>query len=189
MNDICTMRFFRTLIFIAALAATSCGSKHEYDPSGSLTAREKDAIMTSTVRYFAKRPEDASEANKFDPKYDKYYQEKIKETRFEKYYATEEYYYFMVTQIAPSLIEKRHATGGRFKLNDQGEITYYEEVFRTWKMVPDTLARRSSILFDKMVKGEPLEQYQTKNSKGTEYIEFPDDVVYYDTSVRQWKMK
>src|SRR5688572_22540306 len=103
MNDICTMRFFRALIIIATLFATCCESKHDYDPSDSLTAREKDAILTSIIRYFAKRPEAATETDKFDPKYDQYYQEKIKETRFEKYYATEEYYYFMVTQIAPSL--------------------------------------------------------------------------------------
>lgn len=145
--------------------------------------------MTSIIRYFARRPEAATEDDKFDSKYDQYYQEKIKETGFVKYYATEEYYYFMVTQVAPSFVEKRHATGGRFKLNDKGEITYYEEVFRTWKMVPDTLARRSSILFDKMVKGESLEQYQTKNSKGVEFIEFPDDNVYYDEKARSWKTK
>lgn len=172
-----------------ALLAASCTTKNDYNPSDGLTPREKDAVLTSIIRYVAKSPDGVTDADKFDPKHDKYYQEKMKETRFEKYHATDEYYYFLVTQIAPSFVEKRHATGGKFKLNEKGEITYYEEVFRTWKMVPDTLKRRSSILFDKMVQGESLEPYQTKNSKGVEFIEFPDDRVQYNPESRTWQTK
>jgi len=179
----------RNILIITILLASACSTKNDYNPASSLSAREKDAVMTTIIRYFARRPEGATEADKFDPKYDKYYQEKAKETRFEMYHATDEYYYFLVTQVAPSFVEKRHATGGKFKLNDNGEITYYEEVFRTWKMVPDTLKTRSGFLFDKMVKGEPLERYQTKNSKGVEYIEFPDDKVYYSADQRTWLVK
>jgi len=73
-------------------------------------------------------------------------------------------------------------------LNDDGSIGEYEEVFRTWKMVPDTLKKRSSFLFDKMVKGESLEPYYTIVT-GDKYIEFPDERTYYDKSVREWKTK
>lgn len=53
----------------------------------------------------------------------------------------------------------------------------------------DTLIRRGGLLFDKMVKGESLEPYVTKNSNGVEFIEFPDDNVYYDKKMRKWKSK
>jgi hypothetical protein len=56
-------------------------------------------------------------------------------------------------------------------------------------MVPDTLAKREIILFDKLVRGEALESYLTKNSKGIEYIEFPDEHTYFDKGARQWKIK
>lgn len=75
------------------------------------------------------------------------------------------------------------------RFNEADSLTAYEEVFRTWKMVPDTLARRSELLFDKMVKGESLDPYLTKNSGGVEYIEFPDDRTYYDKLSRTWKLK
>ena len=56
-------------------------------------------------------------------------------------------------------------------------------------MVPDTLRRRSYFLFDQMVKGEDLTKFYTSNSKGVEYIEFPDDHVYFDVPSKQWKVK
>jgi hypothetical protein len=81
------------------------------------------------------------------------------------------------------------ATGGKFILNEANKIEEYEEVFRTWKMVPDTLAKREMVLFDKLVKGESLQPYETKYSNGVEYIEFPDDNTYYDKEAKQWKTK
>ena len=74
-------------------------------------------------------------------------------------------------------------------LIEEGKISDYEEVFRTWKMVPDTLAKREMILFDKFVRGESLTPYETKNSGGVEYIEFPDERTYFDKQAKQWKSK
>jgi hypothetical protein len=95
---------------------------------------------------------------------------------------------FLVSRPAPSLVNKRVATGGKLVL-ESDKIAEYEEVFRTWKMVPDTLAKREMFLFDKFVKGESLTPYETRNSNGVEYIEFPDDLNYYDKATRQWKLK
>ncbi|MCU0368627.1 MAG: hypothetical protein MUF39_07330, partial [Cyclobacteriaceae bacterium] len=61
--------------------------------------------------------------------------------------------------------------------------------FRTWKMVPDTLAKREMILFDKFVKGESLTPYETHNSPDIEFIEFPDEQTYFDKEAKQWKTK
>lgn len=179
-------------VLLAALcgAIISCDKeKSGYEPDTWLTKSEQEAILKSTVRYFAKRPGAATEESKFDAQHDNYYQAKVKETDLLFYYPSNDMYYCLVSQIAPSILGKRHATGIRFKLNDKGELTEYEEVFRTWKMVPDTLQRRGYFLFDKMVKGEPLEMYQTKNSNGVEYIEFPDDLNSYDKEARRWRFK
>ncbi len=87
------------------------------------------------------------------------------------------------------MVDKRVATGGRFKVTTNGKLDEYEEVFRTWKMVPDTLKERSLFLFDKLVKGEALDSYETRNSSGIEYIEFPDEKTYFDKDAKQWKTK
>jgi hypothetical protein len=181
----------RLLIALSLLGCVvfSCDKKKDYNPDSYLTPHQKNAIVTTIARYVAPKPDNVSDADKFNPKYDSFYMSKSSRIRFERYFAKGDDFYFLVSQPAPSLIEKRHATGGRIQLNDKGEMTEYEEIFRTWKMVPDTLKRRSYLLFDKMVSGESLEPYYTKNSKGMDYIEFPDDKVYYNVDERKWKVK
>ena len=167
----------------------SCAKETDYSPDSHLTPQEKDAIITKIVRYVSSKPENVSDLQKFESRYDSFYLQKASAIRFEQYYPANDYSYFLISQPASSLVEKRHATGGRLKLSDSGEVIDYEEIFRTWKMVPDTLKSRSYLLFDKMVKREPLDSYYTKNSNGIDYIEFPDDRTYYDKNARTWKVK
>ncbi len=167
---------------------TQCSTR-TYDPDKILSPQEKDELMMSIVRYLSKPPENVGAQEKFDTKYDEYYQERASSCRLERYYRNGDDQYFLVSQPAPSLTEKRHATGGKLVKGNDGKVTSYEEIFRTWKMVPDTLRRRSYMLFDKMVTGKPLEVYQTKNSMPEEYIEFPDERTYFDKEDREWKVR
>lgn len=176
------------IFLLLFFAVVSCKEK-TYEPGDHLTEAERHAIIQTIVRYAAKGPENVSEAERFDRKHDTFYNEKVSQIRLERYYPKGDDFYFLITQPASSLVEKRHATGGRFRLSEGGELTEYEEIFRTWKMQPDTLNRRSYVLFEKMVNDESLEAYFTKNSKGVDFIEFPDDNTYYDVASRSWKMK
>lgn len=178
--------YYLTLGFLIILF--QCSKEQTYDPDATLTATEKDKILMSIIRYLAKGPENVSRSEIFNSKHDAYYQQKASQCKFEKYYRSGDEHYFLISQPAPSLTEKRHATGGKAIFDSNGSLTEYVEVFRTWKMVPDTLRKRSSVLFDKMVKGESLDPYLTKNSQ-TEYIEFPDDRTTYDKVKRAWEIK
>lgn len=164
-----------------------CGSR-SYDPSTALTPQQKDALLMAIARYAVKAPENISGDARFDKAFDEYYQQRLATCRLERYYRDGDVQYFLLSQPAPSLTEKRHATGGILEMKN-GRLSRYEEVFRTWKMVPDTLRRRSYLLFDKMVKGESLEPYQTKHTAPDEYIEFPDDRTSFDPDARAWKVK
>jgi hypothetical protein len=175
------------LRFTVILLVAACTTSEDYNPD-QLSAEDKDALLTNVIRYIGKEPPKTGTANKFDKAFDKYYLDLASRARLVYYYKKNDYQYFAISQPAPSLVEKRHLTGGRFKEQD-GHITDYEEIFRTWKMVPDTLQKRSYVLFDKLVKGESLEPYLTKNSNGVEYIEFPDHRTYYDKEERRWKVK
>jgi hypothetical protein len=178
--------FFLTLVLVSVFC--HCSRDKKYDPDSQLSPQEKDKIMMTLIRYVAKAPENVNESEKFSDKYDLYYQERASQTKLEQYYVEGKQQYFLISQPAPSLVEKRHATGGKMLFDDTGNLLEYEEVFRTWKLIPDTLKRRSYFLFDKMVKGEPLTSYLTKNSS-IEYIEFPDDNTFYDKTARRWKSK
>jgi hypothetical protein len=178
--------FFLILTF---LALHGCDKTQNFSPDSQLTPQEKDRLMTQVIRYVAKAPENVSDSAKFGPAFNDYYLKKMSEARLEQYYRGDDETFFLISQPASSLIEKRHATGGKLKLNNLGEMVEYAEIFRTWKMTPDTLQARSYFLFHKMVTGEPLSPYYTKNSFPVEYIEFPDDRTYYDVSSRKWRTK
>jgi len=175
------------LAICVVIILIGCGGDKGYDPDSTLRPNQKDEIMMMIVRYVTKAPENVDVTEKFDKKYDDYYQQRASQCKLEQYYIQGDDQFFLISQPAPSLIEKRNATGGKMKLGENGKLIEYQEIFRTWKMIPDTLRLRSYFLFKKMVKGESLEPFLTKNSNGVEYIEFPDDRTFYDKDSREWK--
>jgi hypothetical protein len=174
-------------IVLFSFALLSCSK--DYNPSSHLTPKEQDATMDKLIRYLAKAPEGLSMQERFYPAYNDYYEEQKSFHRLDAYYTDGDAAYFLVSRPAPSLTEKRVSTGGKVTWNEKGDLTDYEEIFRTWKMPDTVLIKKGLLLFDKMVKGESLEPYLTKNSTPEEYIEFPDDRTYFDREQRVWKTK
>lgn len=174
---------------ILVLITGACSTKNNYEVSAHLTPQQQDEMMWKIIRYIGRAPEGLTFEERFYAPYDSFYREQAKLHKFDAYYKEGNTHYFLVSRSAPSLVEKRVATGGKFILSTDNKITEYEEVFRTWKLVPDSLAKREMVLFDKFVRGESLQSYETKNSNGVEYIEFPDEYTYFDKASRQWKTK
>jgi hypothetical protein len=172
-----------------AIIASACSTKNDYQVSTHLTPQQQDDMMWKIIRYVGRAPEGISFEERFYKPYDSVYQEQARLHKFDSYSIKGNTHYFLVSRRAPSLVDKRVATGGKFILDDDNKIAEYEEAFRTWKMVPDTLAKREMVLFDKFVKGESLTPYETKNSNGVEYIEFPDERTYFDKASKLWKTK
>lgn len=182
----------KNLVFVFVvliLAVGSCSTKNDYTVSAHLTPQQQDEMMWKIIRYVGRAPEGLTFEERFYAPYDTFYHEQARIHKFDAYFVKGSTHYFLVSRKAPSLVEKRVATGGRFELGADGKISDYEEVFRTWKMVPDTLAKREMILFDKFVRGESLKPYETKNAGSVEYIEFPDERTYFDKQAKQWKTK
>lgn len=177
----------KNIWFLILLVTVTCARK-EYTVEKHLTAQQQVEMMDKIIRYVSRAPEGLTFEERFYSAYDSFYMEQASLHRFEAYYIAGDVHYFLVSRQAPSLVNKRVATGGKFVLDGE-KIDEYEEVFRTWKMVPDTLAKREMLLFDKFVNEESLAPYETRNSKGVEYIEFPDERTYFDKVSKQWKTK
>lgn len=176
-------------ILILAFLIVTCTTKKKYQVEEHLSPQQQDELLWKIIRYVGRPPEGLTIPERFYPQYDSFYREQKRLLSFDAYYLKGNVHYFLVSRSAPSLVEKRVATGGRFALNESSVMTEYEEVFRTWKMVPDTLRKRGIFLFDKLVRGEDLQRYYTQNSPSVEYIEFPDQRTYYEKSSRTWKTR
>lgn len=178
-----------TSYFLVAflIVAFSCQKADKYDPAKQLSEAEQANILLSTVRYLGHLPKKGSLDTKFEDRFDVYYSQLAKDFTLDAYYQQDGYEYFLASRIAPSLKVKKVATGVKMKRDAIGQITYYEEVFRTWKFEEAELQQKSMMLFDKMVNGESLTAYLPKHSGNEEYIEFPNETVSYDLQNRVWK--
>lgn len=166
----------------------ACGPV-SYKPGDKLTLEQQEDFKWKIIRYVGRSPDGLTVQERFYPQYDSHYLDQQSVHSLDAWYEKNGSVYFMVSRRAPSLFEKRVATGGVVKFDADKNIKYYEEHFRTWKMVPDTLTKRSMFLFDLMVRGQSLEPYRTLNSNGVDYIEFPDERTVFDVKERTWKTR
>ncbi|EON76877.1 hypothetical protein ADIS_2748 [Lunatimonas lonarensis] len=180
------MSYLRVFILLASLVFSACGVS-QYDP-GQLAEEEREQLMYQMVRYYGKLPKrHADHQNKFEERFDSYYLAHAKEHEILAYhYDGGGREYLLIKREAPSLYKKYVATGILFERSPSGDIRYYEEVFRTWKMPEEQLKQKATMLFTKMVKGEDLSPYLPENSGEEEYIEFPDKRNAFDPSSRRW---
>lgn len=186
---LCHMRLNQTSFFVLLLLAGACRFENDYTPASHLSVERQDLLMNRVIRYMARTPDGVPAEDRMLREHDKHYDEQKTFHRLDALYTDDNAHYFLVSRIAPSLAEKRVAIGGKLTVDENFQISYYEEVFRTWKMVPDTLTRRSMFLFDKMVRGEDLLPYSSSISGNTDYIEFPDERTYFDAERRIWRSR
>lgn len=184
--------FFATILISTLFLFQSCqvqseGKKeinfNQIDELDSLFVQE---FTSNLIRYVGRKPEDASNENKFHAYFDEHYNQQINQHDLTHYHAKGEKEFFVFTRIAPSLKLKKVAICGWVKRESNGKVVELEEIFRTWKFEPELLSEKSDFLFAKVIGGEPTEPYQTNNSGNTDFIEFPSDVVYYNKDAKQW---
>ncbi|GCD78667.1 hypothetical protein JCM31826_21490 [Thermaurantimonas aggregans] len=182
----------KILFAISIFNFVSCNtSSLNITPENHLNAYEDSVFKYSIIRYAGKLPPKATHRIKFDPSFDEYYIHLAQRHKLDFFYPSKDgFIYFQISRIAPSLHEKYVGIGGKLKKDKDGNIIYYEEVYRTWKMPYDDLIKVSKQVFIDMVNGKKLEKYYTKNTPDNVYIiEFPDDETYFDTEKRVWVSK
>lgn len=182
------MKLYVTYLGIIMIAFFSCESKPKYSPERYLSEKEQSQILYSTIRYLGHLPKKGTHENKFQEQFDEYYSKLVLDFNIEAYHKSSDYEYFLASRIAPSIKVKKVAVAVKMKRNQIGELEYYEEVFRTWKFEIPEMQEKGLMLFDKMVNGEDLSPYYIQNSAPEEFIEFPDDKVFFDLEERKWKV-
>ncbi len=163
-------------------------SDRNYRANLILDETEQNAFIMSIIRYMGHLAPKATHESKFMDEYDDYYQTLSLEHDLVFYHFNEDedYIYFLATRKAPSLYGKQVATAGKVRFNDEGEVEHYMEEFRTWKMVPEELSKKSAYLFDRYINGQDLSPYYPENSGSDEFIEFPNQTTWFDDVEKRW---
>jgi hypothetical protein len=174
-------------LFVISFALCAC--KHDrYDPSNELCKDEQARLVRQMVYYSTKVAPNASDQDKFDQKYNWYYDRAAAESSLVKFFPAPEQdvWYFFVARAARSVTPMQEGIAGKVKLNADRSVADYEEVFRVWKMHPDTLKERGAMLFDRMVRGKDLSLFYPK-FQGDKFIELPTENYYYDKLTKRWQ--
>lgn len=175
------LSFFLTILLLA-----SCNQK-KYKPEQYISKAEQDSLIYSVIRYSSKLPPNSNHSNKFESRFDDYYRAVAADYDIRAYHKDDKgTQYFLMTRPARSITPMRESIGCKVAFDSNKKVKDYEEVFRTWKMPEEQLNEKFPVLFDKMVKGESLEEYYPKNA-GDQYIEFPDGRFYFDKKERKWR--
>jgi hypothetical protein len=183
------IRVAKIVIIIFSSFSWGCQQNEKYGPEKYLLPNEQKQFLSGISRYIAKLPKRATHSQKFDNKYNSYYEEEMKSYQLVHYFISQDsIHFFLVTRPAPSLYDKKVAIGGRLKYNDKGEIAEYEEVFRTWKLKKEELERKGVILFAAMVEKGNVNEYLPDKTKD-DWVEFPDNKNYFDKTSRRWRME
>lgn len=177
--------FFLIIIALGGFSSCEQAKTNQID---DLPLQEKTELRKKLIRYIGRKPEDASNENKFESYFDSHFENEQRGYDLEYYHKSNDgKIYFLFTRIAPSNILKKVGIAGFVKFNKTGKIIELAEVFRTWKQEPQKLKEVNNLLFTKMINGENLSPYYTENSTDIEYIEFPNKEVWYDKPTRTWK--
>jgi hypothetical protein len=173
---------------VSFLLVFACSTSSKYDASKSLSEKERYRTIYAVIRYIADLPAGAKISTRSEARFDNAYLEATSAHSLDLYFADKKSgrVYFLISRQAPSLEFKKVGIGGYFVRGEDGVITDYEEVFRTWKMKPDVLAKKGQFLFEKMIAGADLSPWYPENSGSEEYIEFPDSETHFDKASRTW---
>jgi hypothetical protein len=165
----------------------SC-ERDRYNPSHQLNEDEQARLVRQMVYYSTKLPPNSTESDKFDQKYNWYYDRAAAESVLLKFYEAPEpgVWYFLVARKARSINPMQEGIAGKVRVNADRSLADYEEIFRIWKLPADTLAKRGTMLFDRMVQGKDLSLFYPKY-QGDKFIELPTDGYYFDKATRRWK--
>lgn len=181
----------RSAIFLLAILLFGSGCENKKNENtflytDSITESEQEELIYSIIRYAGRLAPQATHETKFESRFDDDYRKIVSDYTLHFIKKGEsENTFFLISRIAPSLYEKRIAIGGEMR-NENGSITFYKEHFRTWRMVEQEMLEKSTLLFGKMINNESLASYYPKNSGDKEFIEFPNEDVWFDTESRLW---
>lgn len=181
-------RLNKIALLLLLFSFISCNRSNSYKPETFLNAKEQEDLLYKVGRFIAKLPKRVTHDQKFDRKYDQYYREEMKKYRIQHYHIEpDSTHYFLINRPAPSLHDKRVAIGGRLKINKNGDLVEYDEVFRTWKMKEAELTNKGQILFSALVEKGNVDEY-LPDKQEDEWVEFPDSRNYFDKVSRRWRV-
>lgn len=162
----------------------SCSEKQ--DSQAYFSDQQRDSLLTDIITYIYIRPAGADWDTRFNPEFRKFYVTSLPKFKLEKLYRDKsDLFYFFIIRPARSAEGTMRGVGGKFRINDQGRITSFIEMYNTPVGSITELQKKGVELFSHMVKHGNVDDYLLND----EYLEWPNAWTYYDTIRHEWLVK
>lgn len=169
---------------ILLVLVMGCASKDKYDINKYYNLREQDAILTSIISHIYTAPLYTKMEDRFEPKHRAYYSSLTSKFKIVNYYVDKDSIHYFYVIRPSSIASEKRAVGGHYKMNKSFLLSDFREDFVTTVKPEKELVSTFGFLFDEMVKGN-LKKYLGMK----DYIQWPNEISYYDSVTYEWKLK
>ena len=160
--------------------------KRKYEVKEYYSQAEQDTLLADIITYVYNKPGYSDWQTRFLPKYRKYYVSHLKDFQFHRYFIDENNtHHFYLIRPARGPQGNIRGVGGTFKRDQEGKIYAFKELFNTPIATREQLEIRGAELFKWMIVNGNVNAYL----KNPDYIEWPDNMTYYDTIQHEWLVK
>jgi hypothetical protein len=174
----------KIFLLISILILHSCTTKDKYDINRYHTLADQDEVLTSIIAYLFAPPPYVSKQDRLKSEHRPYYSGLTPKFKMLQYYISpDDTHYFYLIRPSSIASEKR-GVAGHFKMNKNFSLSEFKEEFVTRVMTEEDLKEKAAFLFDEMVKGN-LQKYIGMK----DYIQWPNEISYYDTVHYEWTIK
>ena len=162
------------------------GCKDKYEVKSYYSKAEQDSLLADIITYVYTKPLSANSQTRFESNYRKFYVSHLNNFQFLHYFIDENNtHYFYLIRPARGPQGNLRGVGGSFKMNNDGKIYSFKEVFNTPIATQEQLDVKGAELFKWMTRHGNVNDYL----KNPDYIEWPSQMTYYDTIQYEWLIK
>lgn len=175
----------RKLILICILFPILAGCEESFKAKDNLSEKEYQSILNRLAPYIIEKSDNFSFEDRFKPEHKSFYDQYIEKTDGElKYFIktdTANLFFFSYKDLS-SLYEHYRGTGGYYKTNGSGEITYINLIYWTPRLTARERYNREPLLFNEMATRGNVDKYIGNKN----YIQAPNADFYYNPKLQRW---
>jgi len=177
----------RILILLVGILATACAQKDPY-AFDRFFAKEVDQVeqMAKIISYVYVTPPQTKPMDRVLPEHRAWYKGRIREFEMLRYHIdAEDVHHFYLLRPARSAQNNKRGVGGRFRMDEIGEIYDYEELWVTSIIPAENVRRFAAQFWYAYMNNGNVEMYYSI----PEMVEFPNEQTYYDAEALEWRYK
>jgi hypothetical protein len=172
------------IVFIITILLVACkDEKKPYRFSNFYSSQIRDTLLVDMVTLIGKKPKTADYLSRHEARFRNYYIQLAESFNMEYFHQADDTCYYYMIRPARSVRGNTRGVGGKFTLDANDNIDYFEESFNTPIYPREDLERIGWRLFRELIEKRSISGLQWN----VDYIEWPDDRLQYDTEKREWR--